>query len=314
MKVQSVVSAILLTSSLATCAYALPVDACAYIQNKNCVCLTELSPQLAIRCDLTEKPIQPIFPNTSSLAFSLDKLDLSNSHLGDLPLDFLQAVSDVRALILAGNDFREIPSALFRLNTVKHLDLSQNLFSVFPVDSLWQLQGLEVLNLTRNQIQHLSGPQTSVELKSLKILDVSANYIGDISSDCFSSMIWLVNLDLSHNQLKEVTVRMFPTLKYGLLSLNLSHNQITSIQPLALQHLLHLRMLILSHNYQLADVQDVKFPQHLAYLDLSHCALSNISHCQISTLADLTYIGLDGNDLQVRKKKTSFLYLIVLEC
>lgn len=123
-----------------------------------------------------------------------------------------------------------------------------------------------------------------------------------IDSQVFAAMRHLSSLDMSRNRLPEVTDIMFSQLELSLVSLDISHNAVSTIPGLALQHLQHLRSLSLAHN-PLTDVNDVKFPQHLRSLDLSHCALTIIDHCQLSSLADLSFIGLAGNDLQVRPEK-----------
>jgi Leucine-rich repeat (LRR) protein len=71
------------------------------------------------------------------------------------------------------------------------------------------------------------------------------------------------------------------------------------VSNLSLVQLRHLRDLSLAYN-PLTDLSGLHFPEHLRRLDISHCALTILNHCQFSALADLSYIGLSGNDLKVR--------------
>ena len=120
-----------------------------------------------------------------------------------------------------------------------------------------------------------------------------------IDSQVFAATARLTSLDLSHNRLSEVTDMMFSRLELSLVELDVSYNNVRAIKGLALQHLQHLRRLSLARN-PLTALTDVQFPQHLRSLDLSHCALTIIDHCQLSGLPDLSFIGLAGNDLQVK--------------
>ena len=54
-------------------------------------------------------------------------IDLSNMGLSELPDDLFLGFDNLENILLASNNFREIPQAVFRVPTLKKLDISNNL-------------------------------------------------------------------------------------------------------------------------------------------------------------------------------------------
>ncbi|XP_070188514.1 leucine-rich repeat-containing protein let-4-like [Littorina saxatilis] len=290
-------------------------NACSAISNNDCSCIQSntSSPSPTITCTFETKPPAPLFTNLSSTEpITLGTLDLSRNNLDDLPEDFFGRYLQVEKLVLKSNNLTRIPEAVKTLGEVKSLDVSDNKVDSMIVEILAGISGLEDLDLSGNSLESLSLGDDEQTLQGditlrLTTLNLSSNGISSIDGTVFTSMNHLTSLDLSHNDLQEVTNTMFTQLEPSLVTLDLSNNALQRVQPFALQHLGHLRVLSLARNKPLNDVETLQFPQHIRSLDLSDCALTIINHCRLASLADLSYIGLSGNDLQC----TCQLYLLL---
>lgn len=285
-------------------------DICSSITNLDCACV---APNISIRCNLTSRPVLPIFnPLSLSAPLTLNTVDLSGLNLTELPLDFFPGnnMTTIRRLQLNDNLLSAIPQALTSLASLTELEMGHNQVASLSLAALQTVAGLESLSLPYNRLTHLAfqegtNPPSTTSLR-LKNLTLAANEIISIDRGLFAAMPHLTVLDLSHNRLTQLSNTDFAYLDLSLVVLDLSHNDLDEIAPLALQNLHHLRTLSLEHN-RLRDLSSLHLPAHLRSLDLSHCALTIIDHCQVSGMADLTYLGLNGNDLTC----TCQLYLLL---
>ncbi|MEO1741364.1 MAG: COR domain-containing protein, partial [Cyanobacteria bacterium J06629_9] len=97
----------------------------------------------------------------------------------------------------------QIPDSLAQLQSLQQLDLSANQITQIP-DSIAQLQSLQQLNLFNNQITQI--PDSLAQLQSLQQLDLSANQITQINTlqilpSGLESLTQLEILDLQKNNL-----------------------------------------------------------------------------------------------------------------
>ena len=63
---------------------------------------------------------------------TLESLDLSKNTLLDLPEDFFEMLRSLRILVLKNNCLYSVPPALFQLQKLTHLNLSQNHLDSVP--------------------------------------------------------------------------------------------------------------------------------------------------------------------------------------
>ncbi|XP_028361980.2 leucine-rich repeat-containing protein 66 [Phyllostomus discolor] len=144
--------------------------------------------------------------------------------------------------------------------TIKHLDLSNNLISTITLSSLAHLHTLEIVNLSHNAIRSISldlphpkssrakCPRSSWRngLPYLKLLILQGNKLGDIPKGLWK-LKSLQSLDLSFNRISQVGVSDFHNC-LPLENLYLRSNKIFRIHPEAFKDLKKLQVLDLSGN------------------------------------------------------------------
>ncbi len=135
--------------------------------NKLCAGLLTGNTTLSLSCKLTT------FPNEIfDLADTLEKLDLSNNKLNQLPDDF-DKLKKLRILFLSENNFEEIPAVLAKCTALTMIGFKANKISSFgenvlPLNTQW-------LILTDNKIEKL--PHSIGDLKKLQKCMLAGNKI-----------------------------------------------------------------------------------------------------------------------------------------
>ncbi|THD27614.1 hypothetical protein D915_001624 [Fasciola hepatica] len=168
-------------------------------------------------------------PNVVFRLKSIRFLRLEHSSLNVLP-ENLGVMKFLESLSLAGNYFRQIPTAIYGVRrTLKYLDLSDNILSD-GYNSLPSGFGTELPNLTHLRMRHTRLRQLEatslVGLKSLEVLDLSDNKITSIPDE-LHELPELYSLDVSKNQLTELPASLCQ-LKH-LMDLNCSRNLINAL-------------------------------------------------------------------------------------
>eukprot|EP01036_Dinobryon_divergens_P025018 gene25018-33527_t len=248
---------------------------------------------------------------------SLTTLDFSHCFLTDWPPQ-LENLAQLTHLNLSHNSITAVPSQISALVSLKVLDLSNN-----QINSLSEniyLQSITELLLNDNQLTALP-PFTSVQnqtMSSLIFINLGNNKITSLSEQLFlfhhvekflasfnciesvhdsvASMKALKYLDLSHNQLVDIT--------NGLLSCNrltyldLSYNRLTRV-PLALSGTNRMLELYLQHN----EISDISGKVYAMMMDLKRLRLDHnrLSHLAplFYTMKKLEYLNLSHNQLVV---------------
>ena len=103
---------------------------------------------------------------TRAIRMILDSRMVGRSDLLAIPKSF-KAIADVRAINMFGDDLRVVPECINLLTGLRQLDLrgcKLNRDDSFP-DTLWQLTGLEMLNLYNNNLTSI--PSQIGQLSSL---------------------------------------------------------------------------------------------------------------------------------------------------
>ncbi|NEQ41322.1 MAG: GTPase [Okeania sp. SIO3I5] len=178
---------------------------------------------------------------------------------------------------------------------LKELDLSGSSsrgyekLTEIPIE-VWELEQLEVLNLSNNQLTTI--PESVAKLTNLALLDLSINRLTSIP-DSITKLTNLTELYLRANQLTNIPESIAKLT--NLTQLHLSGNQLTNI-PDSITKLTNLTRLNLSSN-QLKNIPDsITKLTNLTRLDLSSNQLTNIPD-SISKLSNLTWLDLSINQL-----------------
>lgn len=129
------------------------------------------------------------YPNKRDLNYVLSRLE---------DLDFLEK------LTLTGFGLKKIPTIIFTMNGLKHLDLSDNEIEEVPQD-IGQLRALQELDLSDNYISKL--PDRIGELTKLMRLRLQENALDELPEN-FGDLKQMRRLDLSHNAFRYVPQQM----------------------------------------------------------------------------------------------------------
>ncbi|XP_025766317.1 toll-like receptor 13 [Oreochromis niloticus] len=156
-------------------------------------------------------------------------------------------------------------------STVTGLDLTSNIISTIHASDFKDLVNLTKLDLNSNNISQIeSGAFAS--LSSLETLNLNNNKLVTLGENVFDGLSRLIELRINQNRIKQVASTSFKSMT-SLKLLDISHNKlhhITKVQ-LLLQHLPHLRELVISNN-DLTTFQSFELTNkslELQYLDLS---------------------------------------------
>ncbi|KAM9334924.1 leucine-rich repeat-containing G-protein coupled receptor 5-like [Symphorus nematophorus] len=158
-----------------------------------------------------------------------------------------QNLPELRTLSLNGAaDLTEFPD-LTGTKSLESLTITGARITTLPTSVCEQLQNLQLLDLSYNQIQTL--PSFS-GCESVQKIDLHHNEIEELEENTFHGLMSLRSLDLSWNRLSSVKPNSFSALP-ALTKLDLSSNQLSSLPLIGLQSLTHLR---LAGNTQLMEL------------------------------------------------------------
>ncbi|PFH53677.1 hypothetical protein AMATHDRAFT_45153 [Amanita thiersii Skay4041] len=206
-------------------------------------------------CDLTEAFLDNI-P-------TLQILMIQNNRLESLPWYFPR-LHTLTCLNVANNKLKEYPAVLNSMDNIEDLDFSFNQIDEIP-NEISRLKRLKRLALVGNRVTRL--PFGFAELRNLKELDCRRNRFTDITiacmlpnittiKACYNSISSLelsvgpcvVVLDVSHNDITQLSLTPGARLPHSLSMLKLSYAKLSSIDDNTLGSLISLRELWLDHN------------------------------------------------------------------
>ncbi|XP_073289609.1 probable LRR receptor-like serine/threonine-protein kinase At2g24230 [Primulina huaijiensis] len=200
----------------------------------------------------------------------LVSIDLSANKLsGHLPEGFMAAFPYLKFLNLAANEISGRDSDFVGMNSIVHLNISNNLFKGSAVGIFGG--PLEVIDLSKNQfIGHIAKVIIGSTFKwsSLRHLDMSENQFSGIFCTDLNQAQNLIHLNLAHNRFTKqgfLNVELLTNLEY----LNLSETNLLGPIPSNLSQLIHLRTLDLSKNHLSSHIPPLA-TDNLKVLDISY--------------------------------------------
>ncbi|XP_042080836.1 toll-like receptor 13 isoform X2 [Haplochromis burtoni] len=171
--------------------------------------------------------------------------------------------------ICVGSKLRAVPEDI--PSTVTGLDLTSNRISTIHASDFKDLLNLTKLDLNINNISQIESGAFA-NLSSLETLNLNNNKLVTLGENVFDGLSCLIELRINQNRIKQMASTSFKSMT-SLKLLDISHNKlhhITKVQ-LILQHLPHLRELVISNN-DLTTFQSFELTNkslELQYLDLS---------------------------------------------
>ncbi|XP_064995386.1 receptor-like protein EIX2 [Musa acuminata AAA Group] len=249
--------------------------------------------------DLEDVPINDVLSNLESvfsgcLMFSLEELDLGDTHLrGSLP-DWLGNFKNLKYLDLSYNFlYGSVPASLANLSSLQSLILYSNDLNGTISEGIGGLKGLINLDLSNNSFRF--SEVHFANLSSLKFLDISYSYIDLDKGDDWIPPFQLQSLYMMFCQI--VPRPHFPKwlrLQTTLRELSLSSTNIKERIPNWLPS--SLEYLYLSNNEISGDVP--QYLPNLIYLDLSNNSLSGHLPPRITNIMPhLQFLDLSGNKI-----------------
>ncbi|XP_046426335.1 leucine-rich repeat-containing protein 40-like [Neodiprion fabricii] len=232
---------------------------------------------------------------TSNLS-SVTRIDVSNNNLQDLEICF-ESLKNLQELIVDKNRLEELPNDLGELVNLKVLSAAGNKLTIIP-ESFGNIKNLEKLELSHNKIKSFS--VTCVNLDNLKVLNLSFNELRTVPKCVVEGSSRLEVLDLSHNNITEITR---PPCSRNLRKFYFKNNPRNEQFPdwILAERFSNLQEVVLDETrFSSFDLPTKSFGQtfsHLKKLSMSKCRLSDTSFDQLSqSLPDLEYLNV-GNDV-----------------
>lgn len=186
-----------------------------------------------------------------------------------------------------GNNLPNLTVAVFHGNRFRHV----------PIMNLRSLQYLDFSNNTISTVH----TNTFNKLPSINFVKLTYNTISSIPRGAFSTNFKLVNLDLSHNYLSEMTKFDMESLKV----LDLSNCEINTVKEESMEWMRSLEELDLSRN-PLSKIPNNLQADNLRSLDLSFCRISTINNMTFKSMPKLRILHLEGNRLNSGVKRRYF--------
>lgn len=211
---------------------------------------------------------------------TLTHLDVSENRLALLSGD-VSALSRLEVLDISSNCLKALPKELEDLQCLKLLDVSHNCVASFP-PNLYKILSLRDWNLSENQLDDLPVTVGDVDLlKETKVWEVG---LGMLSN--------LTRLHVSQNKLARWPPQL-DTLFDSLVDLDLSHNQLRNIE--AASSLVNLRLLNVSHNLLDELCDDLEKLTALEILDARSNKITQLPSPSLKKLVSLRAMPLDDN-------------------
>ncbi|CAH1974718.1 unnamed protein product [Acanthoscelides obtectus] len=260
-----------------------------------------------------------MFRNTKRLQV----LIASHNRIADIPNDLFRFLSYLRLVDFSHNRLRFLPDSLFREEGLERLDVSHNLLSKLPLNSMSVAAAMSLceLDLSWNSISSLAHGGLLSRFKNLNVLDLSYNRLAQIDAGTFKGLPRLSNLDLSHNSqlalehnglsfqgleysllhldLDNVSLTMVPSLPTpNLATLSLAHNSLPTVPPEMATNMTNLQSLNLNHN----DLTAVPIVTHslleLRYFSMAANPVTFLSNTSLLGVAD-RLVELDIRDFDL---------------
>ncbi|XP_030558658.1 uncharacterized protein LOC115761138 [Drosophila novamexicana] len=228
---------------------------------------------------------------------SIEELDLSRNNLMELNPSAFSKLTNIVYISLAQNNLQKIPENVFEtVDSIEELDLSYNSLKELPAN---------VFNGTALSILHLKYNSFTGDLhfgvKDLQQLDLSFNSIVHVHHSMFDKMPGLTNLNLKGNGITKIQPDSFLTLE-TLRHIDLSMNELDQVSSMLFFKNAELDVIRLNDNPRLSQLPTDGFLSSngiftVYYLDLSSCAVGALGHKTFSTMPHLTTLKLAWNNI-----------------
>ncbi|XP_060524393.1 protein artichoke isoform X2 [Cylas formicarius] len=247
---------------------------------------------------LSQNRIMIITGATVSLK-NLQKLDLSDNHLTDLPNSSLVSVNELKHLNLSRNvHLSKIPvSLLHNVPKLETIDLSYIGLGAIPPELFAKSNSLKSIYLSHNNISEIV-EKTFAIMPNLTEIDLSFNGISNIRQSAFIHVMNLRHLNLRGNKLAFFKGEFFNT-GTSIEVIDISDNSITYLYPSSFR--IHPRIhTILANNNKINFFPPdlIANLQFLKHIDLSFNQLKAVDELGFARLPRLRTLLLTNNSVE----------------
>lgn len=170
---------------------------------------------------LSGNRIRTVYSDTFQGLRKLDILDMSSNSVNTVVLDAFEELRNLNQLNLSGNSIETIGQDTFKgLSNLRWLLLANNQMRTISGEALSRLSSLRMLDISLNLLKTL--PKLPTLLTSL---DLRNNSLVELTNNSFEGLLFLSELDLSHNKVTEFTWYNIP---HTVSELNLSSNDLSA--------------------------------------------------------------------------------------
>ncbi|XP_072042729.1 uncharacterized protein [Amphiura filiformis] len=256
-------------------------------------------------------------------------LNVSRRNAVHISSEAFESLHSIQYLLFSHNRIETVDGVFHGLESLKVLDLSDNILesllgNVFSgILSLQQLYlqrnilhtlspgvfnnlfSLQVLNLEQNKITSVASSTQNLsifnDLHNLKILNLNANLLLSLEGNSFQTLHQLCFLNLNRNQLPNLPTGIFES-QENLRGLWLDDNDLSELLPHTFQQLENLSILSLQNDY-LTTLHDNAFVGlgNLTELNLNDNLIIKLNINVFKYLKKLSVLHLHGNQLEVLK-------------
>ncbi|VVC30144.1 Hypothetical protein CINCED_3A012200 [Cinara cedri] len=247
--------------------------------------------------------ISVLVPGTfsSSNQTYLREVRLNQNHLMSLEPNTFSGLQQLQTVTVSRNKIIEIMSHAFKdLPILLNIDLSFNKIEYIQPSAFDSLPGLKRLDLQGNQLKELRITSFINSTNSLApmSLNVSNNCIERIPVDDSKTAVHISILDLSHNSLEFVPLKLLYLISNSLRNLYLDYNRIAKVYSSDFSNLTNLEVLSMTENGMKTVASKAFFNlTSLQILYLSDNNIEKLSSEQFSTLPKLRVLSLARNRL-----------------
>ena len=248
-------------------------------------------------CDLSNKGITSIAPDTFANYGQLTYLLLKGNHLTSLESGVFDGLTGLRVLDMEDNQLTSLEPGVFDyLSWLSVLYMGNNQLTSLGSGILNWLSSLEELHFNGNQIASIESGAFD-GLSSLVALDMGNNHLTWLENNLFNGLSSLGYLAMNGNKIASIEQGTFDGLA-TLKNLQLNNNQLTSLESGVFNGLSWLKLLDLYYN-NFSSLEKDMFNGLSSLDDLESYGnqITTLTPGTFAGMPTLKVLGLDGNQL-----------------
>lgn len=230
---------------------------------------------------------------------SVKVLSLADNNLSEFSLDAFNGLTHLEELFLDRNNISDITFMYgndFYLS-LKSVSLAENYVVSVPSHVFPHNSNLKHVDLSYNILRRVGGHSFSGLF--LETLTLKSNNISEINRDMFKDARVISNLNLGHNQIRNILTGAFDSFRENIILLEMQSNQLTFIHPGMFRGMRRLKIFNLARN-AISSVDSSAFRdlEALQELNLSGNLFSELTSSMISGPLGLRRLLIACNPLQ----------------